>query len=298
MTFLVRWVAQAIVLGAVTLAAQASAAAPDSRPALPPRGCGTVSDLIGSMVLADDDPAGEEASRLAITQAGFNARASTATIASIDSGRRSVSDRHRFTAVTPWVRIRPGRAGSRPTVAPIELGQPTLEYYSRRSRSYQQLAAPAGLTGATCKATIRRDVHTEGCAEVAVATSSETLSTVTLASDAEFVGRWPAVSLDVSDVLSLIVSVPVRVRLRDGAEQPYVMRTGADYHEQPGRIGSTPFRNAGSSRLVRLASHWRAVGFATVSDVGQQLPGGGPGFQWLIQEPPLCTAEARLARRN
>lgn len=243
-------------------------------------GCGSVGTLLAQMVLQDE---GRIANLLALKPAyptGFNVRATTAGANAVDALRAGVVAPTEVRAVSPWLRVYPQAGAPQPRTR-LEIGAPIVQYYSRRSRSYQSIGPSEDLSTQLCT----QSPGGERCARVAAGVAASSADAVTIDPGRQLAGRWAGSAIDANDIVTMVVSVPVRTT----GPGRFLARVGADFLEQTGTSSrSATSLLAGASSLQRIDADWSSVSFTAFRGGGVQSPGGGPPPNFLLANPPPC----------
>lgn len=256
----------------------------------PPQDCGLLADVIGDALLGDDgNPEAMRPNELSAPNA-YNVRGTTASGVSAAGARRLLPDLNTYRAIAPWVTVY-FESGASPAIAQPQFGPARIEYYSRRTGSYQRFDANPNLSGAVCES----KASTTNCTERQVTRLQNRTSVVHFDKGGRFAGRWTAQSIDPFDVEVAIITVPVRM-LSDGPLQGrYLARVGAEYYKAPGVIPPKgEHASVGVSRLKRIGAAWTTISFATLNNAGIQMPGAGAPISFLIGSPPSCTIDRFL----
>lgn len=261
----------------------------------PPKHCGLIARIASDMTLPDDGvPAASLLSdRRQPLKTGYNINGVIASGETALGARGLTKDLRTYRAVGPWVTIS-DEAGNPVPNATVQVGEPSVRYFSRRAGRYQLLSRTQPMTGAMCSP----DVLIPKCQEVPVTPSLDGTQTIQITPNHRFGGRFSAVTIDPNDIDFIFVTVPMRLIGAQSRQAQVLARVGAQYHEKAGILPTdprAPHASAGVSRLRRLSADWQLLHFASIVNGGVQTPGSGQSISFLIQNPPPCAVDAKGA---
>ncbi len=256
----------------------------------PPDDCGLLADVIGDAQLNDEGEPEALRTEERSAPTAYNLRGTTASGNSAAGARRLLPDLNTYRAIAPWVTVY-FESGQSSSIAQPQFGPARVEYFSRRTGSYQRFRANAALTGAICES----GEQSTKCFESQVTRLNNQTSVVHFKRGMRFAGRWAAQSIDPLDIELAVITVPIRMLSNGPLQGKYLARVGADYYPNPGAIPSQgAHASVGVSRLKEIGKSWTTVSFATIRNAGIQMPGAGAPISFLIGNPPLCTIDKYL----
>jgi len=195
-------------------------------------------------------------------------------------------------AMLPWLAVFDGVNHNASNVA-VEFRNMRTYVKSRSSGEWRSLGGPAKVAG-----TVYGKPGTGlGPQNEVVVNSSDTSSSIRMGEDSRYWwhGWWEAgrPAIDPWDVGAFLVTVQARLVVANpsGADDRQAaelgLQVGADYYmEANSDYGDLIAPNIGISRTKRLTNEWQAFNYATLSDVGEQIPGGGITEAELRGSPP------------
>jgi hypothetical protein len=259
----------------------------------PPRHCGLIARIASDMTLPDDGvPAASVLSTIRQPErTGYNIHGVIASGKTALGARQLTKDLRTYRAVGPWITVSDevGNPVANPTV---QVGQPTVRYFSRRAGSYQSLSPTQPMTGAMCSP----DVKIPTCQEVPVTAAQDSTQTVQIPTSHRFAGRFSAVTIDPKDIEFIFVTIPMRLIGAQSRQARVLARVGAQYHETAGILPfdpNAPHASAGVSRLRRLSTDWQTLHYASIINGGIQIPGSGQAISFLVKHSPSCAVDAQ-----
>ena len=195
-------------------------------------------------------------------------------------------------AMLPWLAVFDGVNHNASNVA-VEFRNMRAYVKSKASGGWRSLGGPAKVTG-----TVYGKPNTGlGPQNEVVVNNSDSSSSIRMGEDSRYWwhGWWEAgrPAIDPWDVGAFFVTVQARLVVANssGADDRRAaelgLQIGADYYmETYSDYGDLIAPNIGISRTKKLTNEWQAFSYTTLSDVGEQIPGGGITEAELRGSPP------------
>jgi hypothetical protein len=194
-------------------------------------------------------------------------------------------------AMLPWLAVFDGVNHNASNVA-VEFRNMRTYYKSKSSGEWRLLGGPAKATG-TVYGKAGSGIGPRGDT---VVNSTETTSTIRMGDDSRtyWHGWWDigVKSIEPWDIDAFFVTIQARLVVADpsGGDQrgqaELGLQVGADYYLETTTDYASIAPNIGISRTKKLTGDWQAFNYATLSDVGTQIPGGGITEAALRGGPP------------
>lgn len=192
----------------------------------------------------------------------------------------------------PWVVVFDGVNHSASNVA-VEMRNMRTYIKSRSTGKWLSMSGPAGTSGTYYG---KPSTGLPDKKETAIRQSADS-STVKLPADRNYFWHgWGVsghVAVDADDTDAIFVTVQARIVVADSSRPDDLalaqvgLQVGADYYLDAKSIYTEGYAPAiGISRTKTITRQWQAFNFATLSDVGNQQPGGGITEASLRATPP------------
>lgn len=208
-------------------------------------------------------------------------------------GNNSAYNGRTAKAMLPWLAVFDGVNHNASNVA-VEFRNMRVYIKSRSSGEWKLLGGPAkamGINYGKPGTGLRPDGED-------VVSSSETNSIIRMGDDRRYFwhGWWNAGrrSIEPGNIGAIFVTVQARLVAADSSGQDQRakaqlgLQVGADYYLETSTDYGEIAPNIGISRTKKLTNDWQAFNYTTLSDVGDQIPGGGiTQAEFRAKPPPL-----------